>query len=81
MEKNARSPSGRGQLTIVPPSPRLVRSQSNGSLATITTPERTSRKFNSSEKLTNNHRSKSTSKIRTENNEGNTKLLDRKKSN
>ncbi|WJX36467.1 hypothetical protein P8452_24341 [Trifolium repens] len=81
MEKNARTLSGRGQLTVVPPSPRLVRSQSNGSLATITTPERTSRKFNSSEKLTNNHRSKSTSKIPTENNEGNTKFLDKKKSN
>ncbi|KAK2385817.1 AUGMIN subunit [Trifolium repens] len=81
MEKNDRTLSGRGQLTIVPPSPRLVRSQSNGSLATITTPERTSRKFNSGEKLTNNHRSKSTSKIRSENNEGNTKLLDKKKSN
>ncbi|PNX87363.1 hypothetical protein L195_g043451 [Trifolium pratense] len=81
MEKNARTLSGRGQLTIVPPSPRLVRSQSNGSLATITTPERTSRKFNSSEKLTNNHRSKSTSKIRTENDEGNIKLLDKKKIN
>ncbi|GAU16321.1 hypothetical protein TSUD_116700 [Trifolium subterraneum] len=80
MEKNARTLSGRGQFTIVPP-PRLVRSQSNGSLATITTPERTSRKFNSSEKLTNIHRSKSTSKIRTENNEGNTKLFDKKKSN
>lgn len=80
MEKNARTLSGRSQLTVVPPSPRLVRTQSSGSLASITTPGRTSRRFSSSEKLTNSHRSKSTSKIRTENNEGNAKFLDKKKS-
>ncbi|KAI5411320.1 hypothetical protein KIW84_056422 [Lathyrus oleraceus] len=82
MEKNARRTlSGRGQLTVVPPSPRLVRSQSNGSVATITTPERTPRRLSSGEKLTNSHRSKSTSKIRTESNEESTKLNDKKKSN
>lgn len=80
MEKNARTLSGRSQLTVVPPSRRLVRTQSSGSLASITTPERTSRRFSSGEKLTNSHRSKSTSKIRTENNEGNAKFLDKKKS-
>ncbi|CAI8595821.1 unnamed protein product [Vicia faba] len=82
MEKNARRIlSGRGQLTVVPPSPRLVRSHSNGSVATITTPERTPRRFSSGEKLTNSHRSKSTSKIRNENIEENTKFIDKKKSN
>ncbi|XP_004499648.2 QWRF motif-containing protein 7 [Cicer arietinum] len=79
MAKNARSLSGRCQLTVVPPSPRLVRSQSGGSLATITTHERISRRFNSSEKLTNNQRSKSTSKVSIENNQRNTKLNDKKK--
>ncbi|KAL5078375.1 hypothetical protein RYX36_017359 [Vicia faba] len=82
MEKNARRIlSGRGQLTVVPPSPRLVRSHSNGSVAAITTPERTPRRFSSGEKLTNSHRSKSTSKIRNENIEENTKFIDKKKSN
>lgn len=82
MEKNPRRTlSGRGKLTVVPPSPRLVRSQSNGSVATITTPERTPRRYTSGEKLTNSHRSKSTSKIRTENNEENAKFNDKKKNN
>ncbi|XP_057457417.1 QWRF motif-containing protein 7 isoform X2 [Lotus japonicus] len=75
MEKSARTLSGRGQLTVAPPSPSpmLVRSRSGTGLAAITTPERrNSQRFSSSERFTNIvHRSKSTSKSRTNNNEGN----------
>ncbi|KAK7259779.1 hypothetical protein RIF29_25393 [Crotalaria pallida] len=73
MEKANRTLSGRSQLAVVPPSPRLVRSRSgSSSSATITTPEKTSRRFSStSERFTNGHRSTSTSKVRTYNNEDN----------
>lgn len=73
MEKSTtRTLSSRSQLTAVPPSPRLVRSRSGSSLVAITIPERSSgsRRFSTSERFTNNdgHRSKSTSKLRTEGN-------------
>ncbi|KAJ1376964.1 QWRF family [Sesbania bispinosa] len=72
MEKTSRTLSSRSQLTVVPPSPQLVRSRSGSHPATITTLERSSQRFSSSERFTNSHRSKSTSKLRTNNNEGNT---------
>jgi len=77
MEKPFHSSSCRNHHhTVVPPSPRLVRSRSgNGSATTaMTTPERSSRRFSSSERftITTIQRSKSTSRTRTpNNNEGN----------
>ncbi|XP_027333036.1 QWRF motif-containing protein 7 isoform X2 [Abrus precatorius] len=70
MDKTARSLSARNQLTVVPPSPRLVRSRSGSSPAAVTTPEISSHRFSSSHRFTNVHRSKSTSKSRTNNHEG-----------
>lgn len=73
MAKINRTLSGRNQLTVVvpPPSPSLVRTRSGSNLsAIITTPERSSRRFSTSERHTNDHRSKSTSKLRTHNKEG-----------
>ncbi|WVZ01126.1 hypothetical protein V8G54_027195 [Vigna mungo] len=77
MDKPFHSCSCRNHLTVVPPSPRLVRSRSgNGSAgaAAKTTPERSSGRFSSSERftITGIQRSKSTSRTRTTNdNEGN----------
>ncbi|RDX94788.1 QWRF motif-containing protein 7, partial [Mucuna pruriens] len=72
MDKIDRTLTSRNHLTVVPPSPRLVRSRSGSSPAmAITTPERSSHRFSSSERFTNIQRSKSTSKTRTTNNEGN----------
>jgi len=76
MDKPSHTLSGRNHLTAMPPSPRLIRSRSgNGSTtATITTPERSSHRFCSSERFTTAsvQRSKSTSRTRTtNNNEGN----------
>ncbi|KAK7322453.1 hypothetical protein VNO77_25833 [Canavalia gladiata] len=70
MDKAARTLSGHNKVTVVPPSLRLVRSRSGSSPAAITTPERNSRRFSSSERFTNVQRSKSTSKSRTNSNEG-----------
>ncbi|KAL2335882.1 hypothetical protein Fmac_010328 [Flemingia macrophylla] len=67
MDKTTR----RNHLTVVPPSPRLVRSRSGSSpAAAITTPDRVSRRFSSSERFTDVQRSKSLSRTRTTNSEG-----------
>ncbi|KAE9593993.1 putative QWRF family protein [Lupinus albus] len=61
----------RNQVTMVQPLPRLVRSNSGNSSALITTSDKSSRRFSTSERFINGHRSKSTSKVRTVNNEDN----------
>ncbi|KAH1110999.1 hypothetical protein AAZX31_04G112700 [Glycine max] len=74
MDKTASTLSGRHHPTAVLPSPRLVRSRSgSGPAAAITTPERSSHRFSSSERftITSVQRSKSTSRTRATNNEGN----------
>ncbi|XP_017442718.1 QWRF motif-containing protein 7 [Vigna angularis] len=79
MDKPFHGSSCRNHLTVVAPSPRLVRSRSgNGSAAAaITTPERSSGRLSSSERFTISsiQRSKSTSRTRTTNkDEGNMNL-------
>ncbi|KAL9321623.1 hypothetical protein ACSQ67_009676 [Phaseolus vulgaris] len=80
MDKPSHTLSNCNHFTAVSPSPRLVRSRSgSGSAATaITTPERSSQRFSSSERfgITSIQRSKSTSRTRTTtNNEGNNPTL------
>ncbi|KAK7334504.1 hypothetical protein VNO80_26261 [Phaseolus coccineus] len=80
MDKPSHTLSGRNHLTVVSPSPRLVRSRSGSgsAAAAITTPERSSHRFSSSERftITSIQRSKSTSRTRTtNNNEGNNPTL------
>ncbi|KAK8469162.1 hypothetical protein PHAVU_005G008600, partial [Phaseolus vulgaris] len=80
MDKPSHTLSGRNHLTVVSPSPRLVRSRSGSgsAAAAITTPERSSQRFSSSERfsITSIQRSKSTSRTRTtNNNEGNNPTL------
>ncbi|KAK7271563.1 hypothetical protein RJT34_27570 [Clitoria ternatea] len=74
MDKNPRSLSRRNHLSPAPPSPRLVRSRSGTTLApaVTTTPDRSSHRFSSSERFTSFPRSKSTSRSRPHNNDGNT---------
>ncbi|OIW20426.1 hypothetical protein TanjilG_11125 [Lupinus angustifolius] len=67
MEKTNRTV--RNQVTVVQPLPRLVRSNSGSSSALITTSDKTSRRFSTSERFINGHRSKSTSRVRTGNDE------------
>ncbi|KAI4332677.1 hypothetical protein L6164_017567 [Bauhinia variegata] len=71
MESNTSILSGRRQLTVQPPSPRLVRSRSGGRASTITTPEPSSGRFSSSQRFFNDQRSKSTTKSRPRGNEEN----------
>ncbi|XP_061372690.1 QWRF motif-containing protein 7 [Gastrolobium bilobum] len=78
MEKTGLTFSGRSQLMVAPPSPQLVRSRSGSNPAAITTPDRSSRRFSTSERSINGNRSKSTLKERTQNNEGNINSQEKK---